>query len=88
MSDRHSDRHMEAVREETYVCGAEHPDRPWILTDYDVWMVNPFYQGDPGPHPELDWGFDEIPEYTDEEIAYLEEMHENRFDAYANDMEG
>ena len=27
----------------------------WILTDFDVWVVNPHYNGPPQPHPEEMW---------------------------------
>jgi hypothetical protein len=42
----------DAVRE--YACnyGMDHPDRAWILSPYDTWERNPFYQGPPVPHPE------------------------------------
>ena len=26
--------------------------RPWLLTDRDCWIANPFYEGPPVPHPE------------------------------------
>ena len=32
--------------------GADMPERPWILTPWDVWMANPHYQGPPIEHPE------------------------------------
>lgn len=32
--------------------GADMPERPWILTPWDVWMPNPHYQGPPVEHPE------------------------------------
>lgn len=39
--------------------GEEHPERPWILTPFDTWERNPFYDGSKGPfesipHPESD----------------------------------
>jgi hypothetical protein len=43
---------QEAVREWTYIVGAENPDRPWILSDWDTWEKNPFYKGPPVDHPE------------------------------------
>jgi len=43
---------IDAMREYALHVGAEHPERQWILTDYDVWMPNPFFNGVPGPHPE------------------------------------
>lgn len=42
----------DACREYAYNYGMDNPNRPWILTDFDVWMPNPFYQGPPVPHPE------------------------------------
>ena len=34
--------------------GMDHDDRPWILSDRDVWYRNPFYTGPVAPHPEDD----------------------------------
>ena len=45
----------DAMREYATNVGAEHPEREWILTGYDVWVANPFFNGVPGPHPEEDW---------------------------------
>lgn len=45
----------DAMREFAANVGRDHPDRAWILTDYDVWIRNPFYNGPPNPrHPEDD----------------------------------
>lgn len=44
----------EAVREWTWIVGQENPNQPWILSDWDTWEPNPFYQGPPAPHPEID----------------------------------
>jgi hypothetical protein len=44
----------DACREYAYNWGMDNPDRAWVLTDYDVWMPNPHYQGPPVPHPEMD----------------------------------
>jgi hypothetical protein len=41
-------------REGARQIGSFHPDRPWILSDRDVWYANPFYEGLPVPHPEDD----------------------------------
>lgn len=35
----------EACREYARNVGAERPDRPWILTDYDTWQPNPHFVG-------------------------------------------
>ena len=48
----------EAVSEWVWAYGSEHPDRAWILSDYDTWHKNPFYQGAERRHPE-DYGFDD-----------------------------
>jgi len=42
----------DACREYAANVGADHPDRAWILTDYDTWERNPFYNGPAVPHPE------------------------------------
>ena len=41
-----------ACREYAHNYGAEHPDREWLLTDFDTWERNPCFTGTPGPHPE------------------------------------
>lgn len=45
---------QEAHAEMTLLFGAEKPTQAWILTDFDVWERNPFYEGPPQPHPEDD----------------------------------
>lgn len=45
----------DAMREYAENVGREQLDRAWILTDYDVWVRNPFYQGPPVRHPEDDY---------------------------------
>ena len=42
------DIHREQIRQ----LGAQKPDSPWILSDYDAWERNPFYHGPDVPHPE------------------------------------
>ena len=44
----------EACREFARNMGAEYPDRAWLLTSYDTWEANPYYQGPPQRHPEDD----------------------------------
>jgi hypothetical protein len=39
-------------RAEAYELGEANPDRAWVCTDRDVWHPNPFYTGEPQPHPE------------------------------------
>lgn len=43
----------DACREYAAAVGSEHPDRAWILTDYDTWEPNPYYVGPPRMHPEM-----------------------------------
>lgn len=50
---------MEAMREYAREVGAEKPQQAWILTDYDVWVKNPYYNGPEAPHPEDDWMHDD-----------------------------
>lgn len=42
----------QAGREFALNCGADNPERAWILSDFDVWYPNPFYRGPKVPHPE------------------------------------
>lgn len=44
----------DAMREFAFNIGDQVPNRQWILTDYDVWVINPHYNGPPQPHPEMD----------------------------------
>lgn len=46
---------MEAHKEMIQIFGAEKPDHAWILTDFDVWEKNPYYNGPEVPHPEDDY---------------------------------
>lgn len=48
---------QEAVREWACVVGANKPDVPWLLSDYDTWERNPYYRGPPVSHPEDDVGY-------------------------------
>jgi hypothetical protein len=45
---------QEAVREYAEVVGRDNADRQWVLSPYDTWELNPFYCGEPQPHPECD----------------------------------
>jgi hypothetical protein len=66
----------EAISEYAANAGRMFPDRAWLLTDWDVWVANPFYQGPKVRHPEEDdyeddadcacavcevWGEDDLP---------------------------
>ena len=42
----------DAMREYAANVGVDRPEVEWLLTDYDVWVRNPFYTGPPGPYPE------------------------------------
>jgi hypothetical protein len=44
----------EALAEFGHNAGMDHPEQEWLLSDWDVWVHNPFYQGKPGRHPEED----------------------------------
>lgn len=41
----------EAVRQYAYEIGHENTGRAWILSPFDTWEPNPFYIGEPQPHP-------------------------------------
>ena len=46
---------QEAHKEMIQIYGGEKPDHEWILTDYDVWVKNPYFTGVPtNEHPEDD----------------------------------
>ncbi len=57
----------EAVREWKFAVGRECPNECWLLSDYDTWERNPFYQGHEQPHPEYDHEYDEEDGMTDVE---------------------
>ena len=44
----------DARREYAHNVGQMQPERAWVLTDWDTWERNPYYQGPPAPHPEDD----------------------------------
>lgn len=44
----------DAVREYARNVGRDSLDRQWILSPYDTWERNPFYQGPEQPHPEAE----------------------------------
>lgn len=45
----------EALQEFGFNAGMDNTDKPWLLSDWDVWVKNPFYSGPPAPHPEDDY---------------------------------
>lgn len=44
---------QEAHAEMIQIFGLEKLDQQWILTDFDVWEKNPYYNGPPQQHPEM-----------------------------------
>ena len=38
--------------QETRLFGYTCPERPWLLSDFDVWVKNPAYRGPEVQHPE------------------------------------
>ena len=46
-------------RAEARDIGRRRSDQCWVLTDRDVWHLNPFYKGEMQPHPEDDHPEDE-----------------------------
>lgn len=44
----------EAIQEWAWNVGHERPDCAWICSDYDTWERNPYYQGPPVEHPEVE----------------------------------
>lgn len=54
MSDEmsHSEWRHAALHQYAEAYGEERPDVEYILSPYDTWHRNPFYTGEPGPHPE------------------------------------
>ena len=62
MEDRTSTM-AEAANEYAWNVGRDRPDVEWICSPYDTFHKNPFYEGEPGPHPDdppHDWLMDEI----------------------------
>jgi hypothetical protein len=42
----------DACTEYAFNAGRDRRDVCWILTSYDTWVANPFYEGPPQPHPD------------------------------------
>ena len=63
----------EAVAEYARNAGADHPDRAWLLHDWDVWVSNPHYRGPPVPHPESD-DEEEPPPPTERPVNFQVEL--------------
>ena len=51
----HGTPQQEAQKEMIQIYGMEKPHHEWILTDYDVWVKNPYFTGvATNTHPEDD----------------------------------
>ena len=50
---------QEAMEEQRFIFGQENPEAEWILTSWDVWVKNPYYNGPIGRHPEDDYPEDD-----------------------------
>lgn len=50
--DDHPATKSEACREFAHNYGSMHPEKAWVLTDFDTWERNPYYSGPAVPHPE------------------------------------
>ncbi len=50
---------VDALKQYAEVYGEQDTESEWILTPFDTWERNPFYKGEPTPHPECydydDW---------------------------------
>lgn len=45
----------EAINEWVWNVGHECPERAWLCSSYDTWERNPYYQGPPVEHPEVEY---------------------------------
>lgn len=45
---------QEIVNFEINMAGQDNPERAWILSNFDTWHANPYYQGPAVDHPECD----------------------------------
>ena len=48
------ERIQSSIREWANNTGYLQPDTAWLISNYDTWEPNPYYQGKPVPHPEDD----------------------------------
>lgn len=44
----------ESLAEFAHNAGMDNPEKCWLLDDRDVWVKNPFFQGEEERHPEDD----------------------------------
>lgn len=52
-------------KDDAYLHGSKHSEKPWILSDRDVWVQNPYYVGPSVPHPD---DFYAEPEQTPDDV--------------------
>jgi len=71
-------------RAEAGEIGSRHRDRCWILTDRDVWHLNPYFKGEIQRHPEDQTYEDEEPDSEPTNTA--PEFDWDRADDYLNDI--
>jgi hypothetical protein len=80
--DFHCSSEAEIDREAARISGQSRPYQDWILSDRDVWYINPSFEGEPGPHPEsyeAEYGVEPNPEdalivyWTEEEMVEYNE---------------
>ena len=45
----------EAINEWVWNVGHERPECAWLCSNYDTWERNPYYQGPPVEHPEVEY---------------------------------
>lgn len=69
----------DAMREYAVNVGREKQDQAWILTDYDVWVRNPYYRGPNRFDPETVNYYLSIGE-TPERIAEMEKADDDDAD--------
>ena len=48
----HYDSDADVDRYEACLEGLRNPHEAWVLSGRDVWYANPYYHGEPQPHPE------------------------------------
>lgn len=72
---------QEAMEEQRQIFGMENPDQEWILTSWDVWVLNPYYNGPAGRHPE-----DDRDDYEDDNFYPEEDYMESYPEEFEDDI--
>ena len=67
----------EAYREYVRHLGEDRPNQCWVLTVWDTWERNPFYNGPDQPHPEDDHMNVELDPETQALFDYADEHYSN-----------